>query len=387
MFDELFPLGQYFIYELLTAGGLSGVVIKATILKTPDVRPASDGVAYVRRGAQNLPYSTPERMEQLKRAKGITTHERATVAAPTELITNSATVIEFMLEVVPSAEPETWLRKQLLIIEDKPTVAGLVVFADEPQVVLPKAAVKIYRYKTSDPQGTRETLDHAPETIEGSLYEQIYGAVRRTQEIVQDVPVLGTSGLEEIAYPAETLHEIITNSVLHRDYAVQDDVHVRVFDNRIEVESPGRLPAHVTPKNILQERFARNPTIVRMINKFPNAPNKDVGEGLNTAFEAMRALRLKEPLIAETESSVVVTVRHEPLASPEEQIMDYLTRHDEITNRQAREVTGIGSENRVKRIFQKMMAASLISRIPGRPQSQAAYRRAESPPQDTEGSA
>ena len=148
-----------------------------------------------------------------------------------------------MLEVVPSAEPETWLRKQLPIIEDKPTVAGLVVFADEPQVVLPKAAVKIYRYKTSDPQGTRETLDHAPETIEGSLYEQIYGAVRRTQEIVQDVrAVLGTSGLEEIAYPAETLHEIITNSVLHRDYAVQDDVHVRVFDNRIEVESPGRLP-------------------------------------------------------------------------------------------------------------------------------------------------
>ena len=297
-------------------------------------------------------------MEQLKRAKGITTHERATVAAPAELITNSATVIGFMLEVVPSAEPDTWLRKQLLIVEDKPTVAGLVVFADEPQVVLPKAAVKIYRYKTSDPQRTRETLDRAPETIEGSLYEQIYGAVRRTQEIVQDVPVLGTSGLEEIAYPPETLHEIITNSVLHRDYAVQDDVHVRVFDNRIEVESPGRLPAHVTPKNILQERFARNPTIVRMINKFPNAPNKDVGEGLNTAFEAMRALRLKEPLIAETESSVVVTVRHEPLASPEEQIMDYLTGHDEITNRQAREVTGIGSENRVKRIFQKMMAGT-----------------------------
>jgi len=39
-----------------------------------------------------------------------------------------------------------------------------------------------------------------------------------------------------------------------------DDVHVRVFDNRVEVESPGRLPAHVTPENILEERFARNPS-------------------------------------------------------------------------------------------------------------------------------
>jgi ATP-dependent DNA helicase RecG len=64
-------------------------------------------------------------------------------------------------------------------------------------------------------------------------------------------------------------------------------VHIRIFDNRIDVESPGRLPAHITPENILKERFARNPTLVRLINKFPNPPNKDVGEGLNTAFAAM----------------------------------------------------------------------------------------------------
>ena len=376
VFDALFPLGQFFAYELLECASHAGVVLKATILKSPDVRVASDGIAYVRRGAQCIPYAEPERLEQLKRAKGLITHERATVSAPTELITNSETVIGFMLEVVPTAEPEPWLRKQLLIDHDKPTVGGLLVFADEPQVVLPKAAVKLYRYKTSDAQGSRESLDGDPETIEGPIYDQIATAVQRTQEIVQDIPVLGSGGLERVAYPVETLHEIITNALLHRDYALQDDVHVRVFDNRVEVESPGSLPAHVTPRNILDERFARNPSIVRMLNKFPNPPNKDVGEGLNTAFAAMRALRLKEPLITETGSSVVVAIRHEALASPEEQIMAYLQGHAEITNKQARELTGIGSENRVKRIFQKMMGAGLIERIPDRPQSQAAYRAA-----------
>jgi ATP-dependent DNA helicase RecG len=50
---------------------------------------------------------------------------------------------------------------------------------------------------------------------------------------------MGSSGLEEITYPDETLHEIITNAVLHRDYSVASDVHVRIYDNRIEVESPG----------------------------------------------------------------------------------------------------------------------------------------------------
>ena len=58
-----------------------------------------------------------------------------------------------------------------------------------------------------------------------------------------------------IEYPIETLHEITTNAVLHRDYSVADDIHIRIFDNRIEVESPGRLPGHVTQENILDERF------------------------------------------------------------------------------------------------------------------------------------
>lgn len=204
--------------------------------------------------------------------------------------------------------------------------------------------------------------------------KQIAAAVARTQGIVEDVPVLGLSGLEAVVYPAETLHEIITNAVLHRDYALNDDVHVRVFDNRIEIESPGRLPAHITPENILRERFARNGAIVRLINKFPNPPNKDVGEGLNTAFAAMKALRLKEPIIAQLEHTVLVTILHERLASPEDQIVEYLETHDEIRNSQARALTGIGSENQVKRIFQKLMEREVIERIPGRAQSQAAYR-------------
>lgn len=67
----------------------------------------------------------------------------------------------------------------------------------------------------------------------------------------------------------------------------------------------------------MREQSARNPKIVRLINKFPNPPNKDVGEGLNTAFEAMEKLRLKKPEIEEKKNSVVVYVAHSPLASPE----------------------------------------------------------------------
>jgi ATP-dependent DNA helicase RecG len=137
----------------------------------------------------------------------------------------------------------------------------------------------------------------------------------------QEIRLLTGEGLQPIQYPLETLHEIITNAVLHRDYGIADDIHVRIFDNRVEVESPGRLPAHITEYNILDERFSRNGTIVRFINKFPDPPNKDVGEGLNTAFTAMKKLKLRDPIIRQTDNAVVVEIRHQRLGSPEEIIM------------------------------------------------------------------
>lgn len=141
------------------------------------------------------------------------------------------------------------------------------------------------------------------------------------------------------------------------------DVHIRIFDNRIEVESPGKLPGHVTVKNILTEQLARNGAIVRMVNKFPDAPNKDVGEGLNTAFTAMNKLKLKPPLIEERETSVVVHILHERLASPEELVMAYLETHPQIFNRNGREITGIQSENVMKKVFYKLQASKMIEAV------------------------
>lgn len=129
------------------------------------------------------------------------------------------------------------------------------------------------------------------------------------------------------------------------------------------MESPGKLAGHVTVKNILSEQFARNPKLVRLMNKFPSPPNKDVGEGLNTAFSAMTALRLKPPEIIETDSAVLVIIKHEKLASPEEIIMEYMKIHEIITNSIGREITGISSENTMKRVFYKLRDAGYIERI------------------------
>jgi len=251
----------------------------------------------------------------------------------------------------------------------------ILLFADEAQAILPKrSAVKVFQYKTKT-EGERDTLAFDPITIEGPVCELVYASVEKTKEIVEAVRKLGPKGMEDVSYPPEALHEIITNAVLHRDYSIAADTQVRVYDNRIEIESPGRFPGHITPDNVLSEQFARNPKIVRLVNKFPNAPNKDVGEGLNTAFEAMQKLRLKKPIIEEREHSITVILRHESLGSPEQLVMEYMQAHDEITNAIARELTAIRSENTMKEVFIRLKNANLLEPVPGKLGNKAAWRK------------
>jgi ATP-dependent DNA helicase RecG len=68
---------------------------------------------------------------------------------------------------------------------------------------------------------------------------------------------------------------------------------VTIFNDRIVIASPGRLPGYVRVDNILDARFSRNSKIVRCLNRYKDAPNKDMGEGLNTAFQKMKEWKLK----------------------------------------------------------------------------------------------
>jgi ATP-dependent DNA helicase RecG len=375
--ETLGQLGNHFKAVFLRCDGKPGYVLHLTVPKTKDIINSTEGKPYKRSAAQNLPIESEEGLQRLRLDKGVVTFEDETVVIPAKFVTNSETMIGFILDVVPSAEPDQWLESQFLLTGDKPTVACVLLFADEPQAALPKrSAIKIFRYKSRDEEGTRDTLAADPITIEGCAYSLISKAVETTKQLVEEIQKLGLRGLEKIIYPEETLHEIVTNAVLHRDYSFPADIQIRIYDNRIEVESPGRLPGHVTLQNFLYTQSARNPKLIRIISKFPNAPNKDVGEGLNTAFEAMKKLRLKTPELEETENSVVVYLDHAPLGSPEDAVMVYLKTHDEITNRAGREITGIRSENTMKEVFYRLAKRGLIERVPDKLGNLSAWRLA-----------
>lgn len=364
MLYNILLMESNYVVSFLKHPILETYVMQVTIFKTQSIIYCTDGkTPYVRKGAQNLPCDTPEKIRRLELDKGISSFENELVAESVlDDVIDSEVFEKFRSYIVPNIEGESWLKKQRLLKDLKLTVAALLLFSDEPQICLPKrSSIKIYRYQTSG-EGDRDTLVGIPLTVEGCAYNQIYNSVKKTKDIIEAIRKLG-KGFETIEYPEETLHEIITNAVLHRDYSIATDIQIRIYDNRVEVESPGKLPGYVTTKNILSAQSARNPKLVRLINKFPDAPNKDVGEGLNTAFEAMTKLRLKEPTIEETDNTVLVIIRHEKLASPEEIVVEYLKSNSQITNREGRNITGIKSENTMKRVFWKLRNNGIIQMI------------------------
>lgn len=375
--ESMSPLSNHYQAVFYRVKSEIGLVLHLTIYKHSNILKASNGKIFIRRGAQNLPVETDEAIKRLQYDKGISTFEdELLMNVPSEFITNSTVILEFMLDVVPISEPETWLKAQMVLVSDKPSAAGVLLFSEEPQAALPKrSAIKIYRYSSKEDSGERDSLVFDPITIEGHLYKLIEDSRNKVKEIVESIKKLGPQGLEEVVYPEEALQEIITNAVIHRDYSIPKDIHIRIFDNRVEVESPGRFPGHITLENILEEQSARNPKIIRLINKFPDPPNKDVGEGLKTAFEAMNKLRLKKPEINEGDSSVLVTLKHESLASPEQMVMDYLKTHEEVTNSIARALTGIKSENSMKDVFYRLRDRKDIEPVPGKKGRSSAWQK------------
>jgi len=363
--------------SILEAPGQNGLVLLVRVEKSSEVHQTADGTVYIRKGAQSLPLKEHERITELQFAKGAASFEDQIVSdTPTEEVSDGPELRRFLLEYSPKSDPLEFALNQNLVDRKtwEPRVAGILLFNASPAAVLPrKCSVKIARYETKEDDPERDHLKSIV-TSEGPLYTLIHETVRIVTETMSSIKVWSTTGLKELAYPPEAIWEIVVNAIIHRDYAISDDVQVRIFDNRIEVISPGKLPSYVSVQNILNVRYSRNSKIVRNLARYPNPPNKDLGEGLNTAFQKMKDWRLREPQIVEDGNYVKVTIPHIPLAAPTEAILEFLRHNSTITNRQARELTGIRSENLVKVEFYKLRDENLLEMVPDLKGPAAAWR-------------
>lgn len=112
--------------------------------------------------------------------------------------------------------------------------------------------------------------------------------------------------------PEDAWLEGIVNAAVHRSYSLAGDhIRVEIFDDRLEVSSPGRFPGIVGGNDPLDApRFARNPRIARVCADLNFG--QELGEGIRRIYEEMRLAGLVDPVYRQTESSVQLTLSAEP---------------------------------------------------------------------------
>ncbi|MGS1125546.1 ATP-binding protein [Rhodanobacter sp. UC4437_H4] len=227
--------------------------------------------------------------------------------------------------------------------ELRPLRAAVLLFADHPGALLAargtRADVRVFHYKgTVVEAGEVPNLKKTPKTLSAPLYrliDQTYAYV--LNELAEGL-TLARSGFRTVhRYPERVIKEAITNAVIHRDYRMNKDIHVRIFDNRIEVLSPGLFPGRITAATVSRMgSFARNGVIASNLREFPDPPNVDAGEGVRMMFNVMRASNLYPPQYREAkeeaQEAIIVTLLNEERPPIWEQVSDWMDRHGPIAN-------------------------------------------------------
>jgi len=202
-----------------------------------------------------------------------------------------------------------------------------------------RADVRIFHYRGNTVEsGEVPNLKKPPKTISGCLYWQIAMTYSYLLDELAEGLTLATSGFQTVhRYPERVIKEAITNSIIHRDYRLNQDIKICIFDNRIEFISPGVFPGRINAANIARSgSFARNPLIASNLREFPEPPNIDAGEGVKMMFNLMQSNNLFPPVYREmreqTQGSVAVSLINEERPPIWEQVNDWIDRNGPIAN-------------------------------------------------------
>ena len=214
------------------------------------------------------------------------------------------------------ASDEQILRSRGFMRGDKLTKAAILLFSEYPGKYLPQARVRVLRYEGTQMEPGRSFNVVKDGTFDGPIPKVIEEATALIRNMLREFQYLGDDGVFQVIpeYPEFAWFEGLVNAVTHRDYAYAGD-HIRVsmYDDRLEIQSPGRLPNIVSLDNMRETRYARNPKIARTLTEFGWV--RELNEGVKRIYSEMQAMFLNDPVFSEPDNAAVKMVLENSITS------------------------------------------------------------------------
>lgn len=196
--------------------------------------------------------------------------------------------------------------------EMKISAAAILLFGKNPQLYFPRARVRFIRYEGIKEKFGAEMNVVKDVVFEGNILNMIEKSIAYLDTQIKEKTYLGSDGrfVTEEEYPKFVRQEIIVNAVTHRDYNIRGtDIQIKMFDDRIVVESPGRLPGLVKTTNIRTTHFSRNPKIAEFCKAYKYV--KEFGEGVDRIYRELEKESLPVPEFWQKDFMFYTTVKNE----------------------------------------------------------------------------
>lgn len=270
---------------------------------------------------------------------------------------------------IPEDSPvKDTLIKLKLLKNRKLTNAALLLFLKTS--VFLQSEVKCIRF--SGNESIKPYIDF--QTIEGTVFDLIDQAMdfvfRNVKKSIR--LVAGNVQREEIyEYPPHAIREAIVNAIAHRDYESSSKVQVRIFDNRIEIWSPGLLPDEITIEDLRREHISvpRNPLLFKQLLWVKYV--EDVGGGTLDMINQCREWGFPEPLFEHISGAFVVTFRLPPVVGDLEKMglnirqinaMNYIIKKGSISNKEYISLNSISRKTATTDLKQ-LVLKGLLTRV------------------------
>lgn len=174
-----------------------------------------------------------------------------------------------------------------------PTLAGILFLASHPQQFLPYAYVSAQRIPRTDISAEPYDQKH----IEGGMVDMLHDVMRFLDiHLMRPHKIVGLLPEVRPELPVVTLRESLVNALAHRDYTISAPVRVIVFDDRVEIRTPGKLPNTVTIESMRWGvHVLRNPTIYNVFLKLGFVT--DAGSGIPRMIRVFREATGQEPIL------------------------------------------------------------------------------------------
>lgn len=293
-------------------GEVDKVLILSIDSSSTRVIKAPDQAVYLRFGdtSQKL---TLEQIRQLQYDKGESWFEDEIVAGSSIYDVDISLVEAYKNKMGANKNDsvEDVLRARNLMVGDNLTNAGVLLFSKNPTKYLPQARLRFIRYDGNAAKVGQELNIIKEQVFDGAIPDIIQKAKPFISAQFREFQFLEPDGVfrKMPEYPEFAWTEGIVNALTHRNYSIRGNhITVIMYDDRLEIKSPGKLPNIVTLDNMKEERYSRNPKIARILSEFGWV--KELNEGVKRIYSEMQNNFLHDPIYSEPNESVLLVLEN-----------------------------------------------------------------------------